>query len=272
MKIEILREITQYIKIRVKYIPKIAIILGSGLGDIAENVENKIIIKYENIPHFPVCTVVGHTGQFVFGDYMGKKVMMMQGRFHYYEGYNMETLSLPIYVMKELGIDKIIVTNASGGINFDFVPGDLMLISDHINFTANNPLIGKNIEEMGPRFPDLSDSYNKELRIKIKKIAEKENISLKEGTYIMCTGPNYETPAEIKAFRILGADAVGMSTVPEVITANQCGLKVVGISCITSMASGILNQPLNHEEVLEVSELAREKFITIISKAVQELE
>jgi purine-nucleoside phosphorylase len=271
MNIQMIREATEYIKSKVDYLPEVAVILGSGLGMMAEEVGNKIIINNESIPHFPVATVVGHAGRFVFGDYMGKKVMMMQGRLHYYEGYPMELLALPIYVMKELGVKTLIVTNACGGINLNFVPGDIMLISDHINFTANNPLIGKNIDEMGPRFTDLSDAYNKELRTMMKDAAKEEKLDLKEGVYMMYTGPNYETPAEIRAFRTLGADAVGMSTVPEVIVANHCGIKVLGVSCITNMACGIFDQKLNHEEVIEVSRQAGEKFITLISKAIEKL-
>ncbi|SQB91518.1 purine nucleoside phosphorylase [Clostridium tetanomorphum] len=187
----------------------------------------------------PKSTVVGHAGQYVFGKLNGKSVVMMQGRVHYYEGHKMDELSLPIHIMKYLGIKTLIVTNAAGGVNEGFKPGDLMIIKDHINFAFTNPLIGKNEEEIGPRFPDMSNAYDKDLVDLANKVAKNEQIEVKEGIYVMMTGPTYETPAEIRMIRILGGDAVGMSTVPDVITAKHCGLKVLGISCITNMAAGI---------------------------------
>ncbi|MFL0251548.1 purine-nucleoside phosphorylase [Clostridium neuense] len=264
-------EASRYIKEQINIKPKIGIILGSGLGDLAKAAVEAKTIKYKDVPHFPVSTVKGHAGQFVFGKLDGVEVVMMEGRFHYYEGNKMENLSLPIYVMKTLGIEKIIVTNAAGGVNTKFKPGDLMIIKDHINFTGDNPLIGTNIDEMGERFPDMSNAYDKKLVEVIKKVASNLKIDVVEGTYFMMTGPSYETPAEIKMIRILGGDAVGMSTVPEVIAANHCKIKVIGISCITNMAAGILDVPLNHKEVIETSNKVKDKFSRLIRGIIGEI-
>ncbi|MFT8316055.1 MAG: purine-nucleoside phosphorylase [Clostridium sp.] len=260
-----------YIKNIIDIVPKIGIILGSGLGELADALEKKIVIKYSDVPNMPVSTVKGHAGQFVIGELSGKNVIMMQGRFHYYEGNSMENLSLPVYVMKHLGVENLIVTNAAGGVNTDFNPGDLMLIKDHINFAFNNPLIGRNDETIGTRFPDMSCAYNKELISIAKGISNKYNLDVKKGIYLMMTGPCYETPAEIRMTRILGGDAVGMSTVPEVIAANHCNLKVLGISCITNMAAGILDKPLNHTEVVETSNKVKDKFKNFIINIVKEI-
>ncbi len=264
-------QICAFIGERVPYVPEVLVILGSGLGAMADEVEEKIVVKYEDIDGFLVSTVEGHAGQFVFGTYKGKKVAMMQGRFHYYEGYSMKEVTLPVYVMSRLGVKNLIVTNACGGVNKNLSPGDLMLIEDHLNFTGNNPLMGQNLSEFGPRFPDMSRVYSRELMALAKKIGSEENIALKEGVYAIYTGPSYETPAEIRAYRTLGADAIGMSTVPEAIVANYSGMKVLGVSCITNMASGILDQPLNHEEVIEVSARVRDSFITLISRVIEEM-
>jgi purine-nucleoside phosphorylase len=269
MELNMLNESVNYIKERLQFEPEIGIILGSGLGDMAETLEEKVIIKYSEVPNLPVSTVHGHAGQFVVGKLCGKKVIMMQGRFHYYEGHNMNTLALPIYIMKYIGVKSLIVTNACGGVNTNFEAGDLMIITDHINFSGNNPLIGKNFEEIGPRFPDMSIPYDRAYVSLAKEVGTSLNINLKEGTYMMFTGPTYETPAEVKMARILGADAVGMSTVPEVIAAGHCGLKVLGISCITNMAAGILDQPLNHEEVIETSTRVKSKFVSLIKGIVE---
>ncbi|WP_138207240.1 purine-nucleoside phosphorylase [Haloimpatiens lingqiaonensis] len=271
MDLSKLMESVEYVKSKINAEPEIGIILGSGLGDIAEEVENKITIKYSEVPNMPTSTVKGHAGQFVFGDLNGKKVIMMQGRFHYYEGNPMWLLSLPVYIMKYLGVKNLIVTNAAGGVNTSFVPGDLMIITDHINFASNNPLIGKNDDEIGARFPDMSEAYNKALRNLAKETAKKLNIDVKEGVYLMMTGPTYETPAEIRMARLLGGDAVGMSTVPEVIAANHCGLKVLGISCITNMAAGILDQPLNHAEVIETSNRVKSSFINLVKEIMKNM-
>lgn len=261
----------EYILEQTKYKPEFALILGSGLGDIADQIEDAEYYAYENIPGFPVSTVQGHAGRLVIGKLEGKVVVAMQGRFHYYEGYKMQDITLPVRVMKKLGVEKLIVTNAAGAVNEGFKPGDLMLISDHINYSGDNPLMGRNLDEFGPRFPDMSNAYDKTLRTEVKKIAAGLNIELQEGVYAMFSGPTYETPAEVRMARIIGADAVGMSTVPEVIIANHCGLKVIGISCLTNMAAGILDQPLNHSEVIEYSNKAREKFITLVKNIVKNL-
>jgi purine-nucleoside phosphorylase len=266
-----INEAKDYIIKKAGIVPEIALILGSGLGDMAEEVEGKTTIDYKDIPNFPVSTVQGHKGRLVFGTLSGKKVAFMQGRFHYYEGYKMEDVVFPVWVFKALGVQKLIVTNAAGGVNTGFQPGDLMLIRDHINYTNNNPLIGPNLDVFGPRFPDMSEAYSKELMDTVKASASANGIKLKEGTYIFLTGPSYETPAEIKAFRILGADAVGMSTVPEVVAANHCGIKTAGISCITNMAAGILDQPLNHKEVMETADRVKENFTKLIKSVVENI-
>lgn len=271
MELSKLMESVEYVKSKINGEPEIGIILGSGLGDIAEEVEDKITIKYSEVPNMPASTVKGHAGQFVFGNLNGKKVIMMQGRFHYYEGNPMSLLSLPVYIMKYLGVKNLIVTNAAGGVNMSFNPGDLMIITDHINFASNNPLIGKNEDQIGPRFPDMSEAYSKELRNLVKEIAEGLSIDVKEGVYVMMTGPTYETPAEIRMIRFLGGDAVGMSTVPEVIAANHCGMKVLGISCITNMAAGILDQPLNHAEVIETSNKVKSSFIGLVKEIIKNM-
>lgn len=265
-------EAVQYIKQQISTTPTIGLILGSGLGALADLIEDAQKIQYENIPYFPVSTVEGHVGQLVCGQLEGKSVVAMQGRFHYYEGYPMNSVTFAVRVMKMLGIDTLIVTNAAGGINTSFGVGDLMIITDHINFSGNNPLIGENLSSFGVRFPDLSQAYNKELVKLAQQSAGKNQISIQHGVYLYVTGPSYETPAEIRMFRILGADAVGMSTVPETIVANHCGMRVLGISCITNMAAGILEQPLNHQEVIETSASVQKKFITLIKSILCDIE
>src|SRR5699024_10713115 len=220
--------------------PEIGLILGSGLGVMADDIENSVTIPYHKIPHFPKSTVAGHKGQLVIGTLHGKKVIAMQGRFHYYEGYTMEQVTFPVRVMKKLGVHSLIVTNAAGGINKDFSPGDLMVIKDHLNLFGDNPLIGENIDEFGPRFPDMSNVYDREYMEIAVNCAKDLGITLQTGVYAGNTGPTYETPQEIKMLRTLGGDAVGMSTVPETIVAAHAGLKILGISCISNMASGIL--------------------------------
>lgn len=266
-----INEAKAYLADKIGFEPEIGLILGSGLGELGEEVENKIYVNYGDIPNFPVSTVAGHKGRFVLGTLMGKKVAVMQGRFHFYEGYKMQEVVFPVWVMKALGINKLIVTNAAGGINTVYTPGDLMIIKDHINYTNLNPLIGPNNEEFGPRFPDMSSAYSKDMIHIIKESAASLDLKLREGVYILLTGPSYETPAEIKALRILGADAVGMSTVPEVVTANHCGMAVAGISCITNMAAGILDQPLNHSEVMETAEKVKVSFSKLIKTVVGKL-
>ena len=262
--IQKIKESTDFIEKIIKDKPYVGLILGSGLGGLADRIENPIKIKYEDIPNFPVSTVEGHAGQLVIGKLGNQNVIAMQGRFHYYEGYDLEDVCFPVRVMISLGIKNLIVTNAAGGSNKNFKPGDLMIIKDHINFTGQNPLRGKNLDDLGPRFLDMSYAYNKELIKIAEESGEQLNIDLKEGVYMWLTGPTYETPAEVRLANILGADAVGMSTVPEVIVANHEGVKVLGISCITNMAAGILDQPLNHEEVVATSLLVKDKFESLI--------
>lgn len=255
-----IKEAVDFIISKTTYLPKIGLVLGSGLGGLADRIQNPTIIRYEDIPGFPKSTVEGHAGQLVIGELSGKTVVAMQGRFHFYEGYSLRDVTFPIRVMIGIGIESLIVTNAAGGANTDFTPGDLMIIRDHINFTGQNPLIGENLSQLGPRFVDMSKPYNREYINLAQETGKKLGLDLKEGVYMWFTGPTYETPAEVKLARILGADAVGMSTVPEVIVANHQGIKILGISCITNMASGILDQPLNHEEVVETSMKVKDNF------------
>lgn len=263
-----LNEAVSFIQERLPFQPEVALILGSGLGDLANEIENPVKIKYDDIPHFPVSTVEGHAGQFVIGVFEGRKVIAMQGRFHFYEGYSMQTCTFPVRVMKLLGVQNLLLTNAAGGANTAYVPGDLMLITDHLNFAGSNPLIGKNDDQMGPRFPDASNVYDKHLNLEIRQIAKSLGIRLQEGVYAMSPGPSYETPAEVRMLRILGADAVGMSTVPEALVANHMGMKVTGISCITNMAAGILDQPLHHGEVVETANMVKLTFTKLIRSIV----
>lgn len=259
-----IQEAAAYIRSQYADAPTIGLILGSGLGVIADLVENAKVIAYDQIPHFPVSTVEGHAGELLLGTIQGKHVLLMKGRFHMYEGYGVEVVSFPVRVMKELGVQKLIVTNAAGGINTSFEVGDLMLIKDHINFTFRNPLIGPNLNELGVRFPDMSEAYSRTLRQTANEVAAEQGVRLREGVYIGLLGPSYETPAEIRMMRTLGADAVGMSTVAEVIVARHAGIEVLGFSCISNMAAGILDQPLSHEEVMETTERVKPKFLQLI--------
>ena len=250
--------------------PEFGLILGSGLGELAEEITVAIAIPYEEIPYFPISTVEGHKGQLVYGNLSGKKVIAMQGRFHFYEGYGLEAVTFPIRVMKQLGVHSLALTNAAGGISYSFTPGDLMLITDHINLTGQNPLIGPNDPEQGPRFTDMSQAYDAEYQAKIKQVASQMGLDLKEGVYLGLTGPTYETPAEIRMCRVLGADAVGMSTVPEAIVARHAGLRIFGISCITNLASG-MQATLNHEEVVETTTRVKETFKTLLKNTLTAL-
>lgn len=261
-----IKKAVDYIFSKVYVMPTKAIILGSGLGDLAEDVKNPVYLNYEDIPGFPSSTAPGHKGRLVIGELDGVNVLLMQGRFHFYEGYDMSTVVFPIRVMKLLGIKDLIVTNAAGGVNKSFTPGDLMIISDHLSMFCTNPLIGSNYQDFGPRFNDMSDPYSRSSIKQIKEMAMESDINIKEGVYAYMTGPSYETPAEIVALRTLGADAVGMSTVPEVITAVHGGIRVLGISCITNMASGILDQPLDGDEVIETGKKVKVKFSKLILK------
>lgn len=251
--------------------PEIGLILGSGLGVLADDIENPVVIPYEEITHFPVSTVSGHKGQLVIGTLHGKNVIAMQGRFHYYEGYTMEEVTFPVRVMKKLGVHSLVVTNAAGGVNQSFTPGDLMIIDDHLNLMGSNPLIGKNDDDFGPRFPDMSRVYDKEYMEIAAASAGELGITLQTGVYAGNSGPVYETPAEVNMIRTLGGDAVGMSTVPESITAAHTGLRVLGISCISNMASGILDQPLTHDEVIATTKSVEESFIKLIHYIIDRL-
>ncbi len=266
-----IKEAVEYIQQKLPVKPSIALILGSGLGVLAEDINNKIVIQYKDIPHFPKSTVAGHKGQLVIGTIEGKNVIAMQGRFHFYEGYSMNQVTFPIRVFKELGIEALIITNAAGGINKSFQPGDLMIITDHINNMGTNPLIGPNLDELGTRFPDMSQVYDLEYINHATACAKELNLNIQKGVYVGNTGPVYETPAEINMLRTLGGDAVGMSTVPEAIVARHASLKVLGISCISNMAAGVLDQPLSHEEVIETTEMVKEDFLRFIKKVIHSL-
>lgn len=245
--------------------PKGVVILGSGLGAFAETLKNPCSIDYKDIPHFQKPSVEGHAGRLVFGEIAPDfPVVCMQGRFHYYEGHSMNAVVFPLRVLRQMGADFLIVTNAAGGINLNFKPGTLMLIEDHLNLMGNNPLIGPNIADLGPRFPDLSEAYNAELRQLAQQVSVERQIDLASGVYAAVTGPTYETPVEVRMLRGLGADAVGMSTVPEVIAANHMGMKVLGISCITNLAAGLSDQKLSHAEVMETAEQTRQRFMDLL--------
>ena len=266
-----LKDITDYIKNITDFKPKIALILGSGLGDFVKNVDIKKTISYDEIPGFPVSTVPGHKGQFVFG-YIGKApVVIMQGRVHYYEGYPIKDVVLPTRIMKLLGAEILFLTNAAGGINPDFSAGNLMMIRDHITSFVPSPLIGKNIDELGTRFPDMSHVYTPELCDVLKEVSKNNNIDLKEGIYVQLTGPNFETPAEIRMCKTLGADAVGMSTACEALAASHMGMKVCGVSVISNMAAGISKNPLTHEEVQETADKTAPIFKKFIYSSIEKI-
>ena len=261
-----IRSAADYILRRITVRPTVGMVLGSGLGDFADTLEDAVSIPFSQIPNFPTPTVPGHAGALVFGKKQGRDVVVLQGRIHYYEGLSQAEITLPIRVLAALGIKTLVLTNACGGVNLSFNPGDLMLISDHINFSGANPLIGANLDSFGPRFPDCSDIYTASLRSAIKEKAAAAGIGLQEGVYAMYSGPNYETPAEIRMFRTLGADAVGMSTVPEALVACHCGMNVIGVSCITNMAAGVLPRKLNHQEVMETAALVHDKFHRLVDR------
>ena len=249
--------------------PQIGLILGSGLGDMADAIEDPVVIDYHDIPHFPVSTVPGHNGRLVIGALEGKTVLCMQGRFHYYEGYSMEQVVYPVRTMKMLGIENLFLTNAAGCVNENWRPGDLMLITDHIKLIADSPLRGRNPDELGPRFFDMTQAYDKSLITVAEKAAIKKGIAVRKGVYMLFTGPAFETAAEVRFARIAGADAVGMSTVPEAIAASHMKMHTIGISCLTNMAAGILDQPLNHEEVLETGERVKKTFSALVREIVR---
>jgi len=261
--------IADQIKKRQPFPVTTGIILGSGLGDFADGLTEKTVIPTSELDGYPVTSVIGHSGKVIFGKSNGVPVLAFQGRIHFYEGHDIRLTALPVWLMKHLGIRKVILTNAAGGLNKQFKVGDLMLISDHLNFMFRNPLIGKNPDDFGPRFPDMSDAYSKDLRALAASVALDLKIGVQTGVYLGLTGPSYETPAEIEMFRLLGADAVGMSTVPEVIQAAHLGIQVLGISCITNMAAGITGQKLSHDEVTETGKLVQKKFTDLIKGILQ---
>lgn len=251
------------------FTPEIGIVLGSGLGGFARLVDRKAEVSYDSLPGFPVSTVAGHAGKLIFGYVRSVPVVVMQGRVHYYEGYSMEQVVAPIRLMGLLGAKKLLLTNAAGGVNTSFTPGDLMLITDHISAFVPSPLRGENPQELGPRFPDMSRVYDEEMGQAVLTAGEKLGESLQQGVYLQWQGPNYETPAEIRMFRTLGADAVGMSTVCEAIAARHMGLRVCAVSCITNMACGILPQPLSHEEVQQTANRVKDKFQALVLESLE---
>ena len=265
--LEKIQETAAFLKDKMHTRPETAIILGTGLGSLVNGITDKYEISYETIPNFPVSTVEGHSGKLIFGKLGNKDILAMQGRFHFYEGYAMTEVTFPIRVMRELGIKTLFVSNAAGGMNPDFEIGDLMIITDHINFFPEHPLRGKNIA-YGPRFPDMSEAYNKELIRKADEIAAEKGIKIQHGIYIGTQGPTYETPAEYKMFRILGADAVGMSTVPEVIVANHCGIQVFGMSVITDLGVEGKIVEVTHEEVQKAADQAQPLMTTIMRELI----
>lgn len=258
---------TEAVKRKTSFRPKVALVLGSGLGDYADEMEIVDTVSYKEIEDFPISTVAGHEGRFLFGYLAGVLVCAMQGRVHYYEGYPMQDVVLPIRLMGMLGAKTIVLTNAAGGVNFSFQPGDLMLITDHISTAVPSPLIGPDLEKLGSRFPDMSEVYDKELREIVRKAARNVGISLQQGVYMQFTGPNYETPAEIRMCRTLGGDAAGMSTACEAMAARHMGMRVCGISCITNLACGMSGRPLSHEEVQETAERSADNFKRLVTEA-----
>lgn len=252
------------------FVPEIAVILGSGLSHFTDGLEG-VEIPYSEIEGFVPASVQGHKGSLFFYENNGRKILVMQGRFHFYEGHSIQTITYPIKIFKKLGVKTLILTNAAGALDKSFAPGDLLLIKDHINFMGDNPLIGKNDDSMGVRFPDMSEVYDKNLRDKVLSIAQKNNIGIKEGVYLATTGPSYETPSEVKMLKLWGADVVGMSTVPEAIVANWCGIKVIGISLVSNYASGVGSQKLSHQEVIEAGNLASSKIKTLLNAILNEI-
>lgn len=269
--LETIKKTADFLKSKIGEIPNTAIILGTGLGELVHEIEDKNEIPYPEIPNFPVSTVEGHSGKLIIGTLGGKKVLAMQGRFHYYEGYTMKEVTFPIRVFQALGIEYLFVSNAAGGMNSSFNVGDIMLIEDHINLFPEHPLHGKNFNELGTRFPDMSEAYNKELRLLAMKVADENNIKLQHGVYIGLTGPTFETPAEYNYLRIIGGDAVGMSTVPEVIVANHAKMKVLAFSIITDL--GVIGKivEVSHEEVQEAAKIAQPKMAHIMREIIQKI-
>lgn len=266
-----IEEAAQFLRSKIAYTPEIGIILGSGLGIYVDHIDEQVTIPYTDIPHFHRTTVEGHDGRLIFGKVKGKPVVALSGRLHAYEGYPMEDVVLPVRVMALLGVKTLFVTNASGGINPNYHPGDLVVIEDHINLSGRNPLIGPNLNQLGPRFPDMSEAYPKELRDLVRESAAAHGITMKSGVYCWLLGPTYETPAEIRMLGKLGGDMVGMSTVPEVIAAAHLGIRVAGVACITNYAAGLKPEKLNHADVKIVAQKAMAGFATVLTETIQGL-
>ena len=264
-------EAAAFIRARCGVPPRVAVVLGSGLGDFADTLPDSVAIPYDSLPNWPRSTVVGHAGRLVVGTIAGRRVAALSGRVHAYEGHDFATVTFAVRVMARLGVKELILTNAAGGINTDFAQGVLMLIEDHINLMGGNPLVGPNDERFGPRFPDMTGVYSRRLRLIAGEAASVAGAFLTHGVYVGLLGPSYETPAEIRFLRTIGADAVGMSTVPEAIAARHMGLEVLGISCITNMAAGVLDQPLVHDEVLETAKRVRGSFVALLEQIVARL-
>lgn len=263
-----IQETADYIKSKVAEIPSTAIILGTGLGALVDHITDKKFIPYKEIPNFPVSTVEGHSGNLIFGKLGSKPVMAMQGRFHYYEGYDMKQVTFPVRVMKALGVETLFVSNAAGGMNKEFRVGDIMIITDHINLFPENPLRGKNDNKLGPRFPAMTEAYSHKLIALADQVAAEKGIRVTHGVYVGVTGPTFETPAEYEAYRIMGGDAVGMSTVPEVIVANHAGMKVFGVSVITDLGGKDVTDVPTHEEVQKAAEAAQPKMMEIMRELI----
>jgi purine-nucleoside phosphorylase len=267
-----IQEAARHIQARIPAAPEVGIVLGSGLGIYVDHIQERIVIPYQEIPHFHRTTVEGHQGQLIFGKVKDKYVVALSGRLHAYEGHPMEDVVLPVRVMALLGIKTLFVTNASGGINSSYHPGDLVVIEDHINLAGRNPLVGPNINELGPRFPDMSEAYPRELREKLHQAGVKNGVTMKSGVYCWLLGPTYETPAEIRMLAKLGGDMVGMSTVPEVIAACHLGVRVAGVACITNYAAGLKPEKLNHADVKHVAQSAMQGFAAILTETISGLE
>jgi len=265
-----LGEAVRSIQSRTALRPAIGLVLGSGLGAFARSLEKATAIPYGDIPRFPVSTAIGHSGELVVGHCQGVPVAVMSGRAHYYEGYTMQQVVFPVRVLGRMGVKTLILTNAAGSVNVNYKPGELMVLSDHINLMGSNPMIGPNDDELGQRFFDMSETYDPHLREIAEKACWKAGVTVRKGVYLALSGPSYETPAEIRMLRTLGADAVGMSTVPEAIAARHMGIRVLGISCITNMAAGVIKKPLDHREVLEVGEKVAAALIDVLGRVVQE--
>ena len=265
------KEAADYIASKLDAKDAIGIVLGSGLGELGNEIEDPIVVDYADIPHFPKTTVAGHEGKLICGKLNGAKVLCMKGRFHFYEGHDMRTVAMPVRVMKLLGVKAVILTNAAGGCNKAFKPGTLMFIDDFINYMGDNPLYGENVDEFGPRFPDMTLAIDREYNALGKICAKELGIDVRSGVYMAFRGPNFETPAEIRFAQTIGADAVGMSTVPEILAARHCGLRVIGISCITNMAAGMTGEALSHAEVQETADRVKDQFKGLIKAIVSRM-